>query len=204
MSLHKWAAPLLVLGLAVASPAVAQQKSVSLAVAGGGFNGVTNLNDPGTADFQDTGYSLGATVGVDLSRYVALRGDFTFARNQLRLNDANTGSHLNRFFYGAALQVQYPGEQGWTPYAFVGGGAVTLDPADGPEDSHTKGAGLAGVGLSYTIPGTNFGIGVEGQGWLYGFSKLDGNLAGYDKRQFEVTWSAKASYHIPINASARD
>jgi hypothetical protein len=196
-----WAAAALALGVVFAQPASAQQRAVGITIRSGGFNALTSLNEPGTADFKQVGYILGSTLGVDLNRLVALRGDFTFARNELELNDAATGSNLNRFFYDAAVQVQYPSTSGWTPYAFVGGGAVTLDPA-GSDNSETKAAGTGGVGLTYAIPGTNLGIGVEGKGWLYEFSELNGNLAGFDKTQFEITWSAGLSYRIPIGAAA--
>jgi len=197
----RWGAAAVALGVALAQPIEAQQKAVSLTIRGGGFNALTSLNEPSTADFKQVGYNLGGSVGVDLSRYVALRGDFTFARNELELNDTATGSDLNRFFYDAALQVQYPAASGWTPYAFVGAGAVTLDP-EGSDNAKTKVAGTAGLGLSYAIPGTNLGIGLEGKGWLYDFSELNGSLSAFDKTQFEITWSAGVSYRIPIGAAS--
>lgn len=197
----KWGAAAMVLGVLFARPVEGQQKTVDITVRGGGFNALTSLNEPGTADFQEVGYNLGGTVGVDLSRYVALRGDFTFARNDLELNGASTGSSLKRFFYDAALQLQYPAASGWTPYAFVGAGAVTLDP-EGSDNAKTKAAGTAGLGLGYAIPGTNFGFGIEGKGWLYDLSGLDGNLSAFDKTQFEITWSAALTYRIPFGSAS--
>jgi len=132
---------------------------------------------------------------------VALRGDFTFARNELELNEAATGSSLNRFFYDAAVQVQYPTASGWTPYAFGGAGAVTLDP-EGSDNAQTKFAGTGGLGLSYAIPGSNLGVGVETKGWIYDFSGLDGGLGAFEKTQFEMTWSAGVSYRIPTGTSS--
>src|SRR5690606_37597191 len=66
----------LALTFVLAQGAQAQERGVTFAVRGGGFNSLTDLNDAGTADFKKTGYSLGATAGIDLHRYVALRGDF--------------------------------------------------------------------------------------------------------------------------------
>ena len=197
----KWGAALLALAVLLVQPIGAQQKAVGLTIRGGGFNALTSLNEPGTADFKQVGYNLGGTVDVDLSRYVALRGDFTFARNELEVNEAATGSNLNRFFYDAALQVQVPAASGWTPYAFVGAGAVTLDP-EGADNGKTKAAGTAGLGLSYAIPGTNVGVGIEGKGWLYDFSELNGSLSAFDRTQFEITWSAGLSYRIPYGSSS--
>ena len=197
----KWGAAVVVLGVLLSQPVEAQQKAVGITIRGGGFNALTSLNEPGTADFKDVGYNLGGTIGVDLNRYLGLRGDFTFARNELVVDDAATGAELSRFFYDAAVQVQYPTESGWTPYAFIGAGAVTLDPP-GSEDSKTKLAGTTGLGLSYVIPGTNLGLGVEGKGWLYDFAELNGTLAGYDRTQFELTWSAGLSYRIPLGSTS--
>jgi hypothetical protein len=197
-----------VLSLALVQPASAQDRAVTFAVRGGGFNGLRSLDHggdvsiPETADFKKVGYNVGGTVGVDLHRYVGVRGDFTFARNELQLNDVDTGSELSRFFYDAAVRVQYPTAIGLRPYVFVGGGAVTLHPVGTEDADQTKPAGTAGLGVNYTIPGSNFGILVEGKGWLYELSELGGNLASYDRTQFDVTWSAGLSYRIPIGTSA--
>jgi hypothetical protein len=192
----------LLIGVVVTQPTMAQEKAFGISVRGGGFNGLTNLNESGTADFKQVGYNVGGGLGVDLHRFVGLRGDFTFARNELQLNDENSGSELNRFFYDAAVQVQYPTSGGWQPYAFVGAGAVTLHQVGSTDNDKTKPAGTAGLGVNYAIPGSNLGIVVEGKGWLYEISELNGDLASYDKTQFDVTWSAGISYRIPFGAGA--
>ncbi len=192
----------LVLGLGLAQPASAQERAVAVTIRGGGFNGLSSLNDGGTADFKQVGYNVGGTVGVGLHEYVGLRGDFTLARNELQQNDIDTGSELNRFFYDAALQVQYPSASGWTPYAFVGAGAVTLHPVGTSDSDKTKAAGTAGLGVNYALPGSNLGIMVEGKGWVYEISELSGDLASFDKTQFDVTWSAGLSYRIPFGSRA--
>ncbi|MGH7447391.1 MAG: outer membrane beta-barrel protein [Longimicrobiales bacterium] len=192
----------LVLTLAVVQPAMAQDRAVHLSVRGGGFNGLTSLNEPGTADFKRVGYNVGGSVGVDLSRYLGLQGNFTFARNELEENDIETGAELARFFYDAAVQVRYPTESGWQPYALVGAGAVTLHPVGSSDGDRTTAAGTAGVGVSYTIPGSSLGLLVEGRGWLYEMSELGGSLAEYDRTQFDVTWSAGLSYRLPFGSSA--
>ena len=203
MSFRKQVLGALVLAAAVIQPLGAQDRAVGLAVRGGGFNALTDLNEAGTADFKQVGYNIGGTLGVDVHKYVGLRGDFTFARNELRLNHLETGSELNRFFYDAALQLQYPTASGWMPYAFVGGGAVTLDPVGTTEGDKTKAAGTVGLGLNYTFPGSNLGITAESKGWLYELSELNGNLSPFDRTQFEVTWSAGLSYRLPIATAVR-
>src|SRR4051812_21928962 len=116
----------LIFALALAAPAAAQDRAVFLFARGGGFNGLSNLNDAGTSDFKKVGFNVGGGVGVQVHRNVSVRGDLTFARNELRDNLISTGTKLNRFFYDAALQLQYPTASGLEPYLFAGGGAVTL------------------------------------------------------------------------------
>ena len=196
-----WLTTGLMMGLVLAQPVNAQDKAVGITVRGGGFNALTDLNEAATADFKKTGYNVGGGLNVDLHKYVALRGDFTFARNELRQNEIETGFELNRFFYDAAVQVQYSTET-VKPYLFVGAGAVTLHPVGTTDNDKTKFAGNAGLGISYNIPGTNFGIGIEGKGWLYEFKELPGQLSSFDKTQFETTWSAGLSYRIPLSGRA--
>ena len=204
MSWHAWVVGALgVLALAVAQPADAQERGVGIAVRGGGFNGLASLDESGRDDFKQAGYNVGGAVTVDLHEYVALRGDFTFARNELRRDDVGTGLELNRYFYDAAVQAQYPSATGWTPYAFVGVGGVTLDTADEGEEAKTKVAGNAGLGLGYTLPGSGLGVFVEGKSWLYELSELNGGLASFDRKQFDVTWSVGLSYRIPFASRAR-
>lgn len=186
------------LALAVAGPVAAQDRAVRLFARSGGFNGVTNLDDAGTADFNKTGFNVGGGAGVQLNRFVALRGDFTYARNELRTNGVNTGDRLNRFLYTAAVQLQYPTASGFEPYAFVGGGAVTLHEVGTSGQDKTKATGTFGLGLNYAIPNSRLGVFVEGQGWLYDLNNLGGSLAAYDRRQVEIGWSGGLSYTLPF------
>lgn len=202
MSWHRRTLGALALALVVIQPVSAQDKAVGLAVRGGGFNALTNLNEAGTADFKRVGFNLGGSLAVDLHENVALRGNFTFARNELQLNDLATGSELDRLFYDAGIQLQYPMENGWMPYAFVGAGAVTLHPVASEGLDETKPAGTMGLGLDYRVPGTNLGINAEGKGWLYELSDLTGTLSSYDRTQLEITWSAGLSYRIPFGSAA--
>ena len=201
MSVHKQVLTALIIGLAATQTASAQDKAVSIAVRGGGFNSLTDLNEAGTADFKKTGYNVGGTVGIDLTQAVALRGDFTFARNELQQNSVATGLELNRFFYDAGVQFQY-NRNGLKPYVFLGAGAVTLHPVGTTDNDKTKFAGTGGLGVSYELPGSNLGILVEGKGWAYELSDIPGSLAGFDKTQFDVTWSAGLSYRFPSRNSA--
>jgi opacity protein-like surface antigen len=192
----------LTLSLAFATPGASQSPDhqVILYGRGGGYSALASLDDPGTADTK-TGFNAGGGVAVQVHRYVVLRGDFTYARDELRLgatptSRVDTGEHLNRYYYGAAIQLQYPFRGGFTPYILAGGGAVTIDQENGP--SKTKGQGTAGLGFSYTIPHTRWAIFGEGLGYLSKVSRIGGALAGFDKTQFDIAWSGGLSYAIPF------
>ena len=189
------------LGVALLSttPLVAQERAITLSARSGGFQALTELNDAGTADFKKVGYNVGAGVGVQLTRLLALRGDFTFAENELQSDDAFRGEKLRRYFYDAAVQVQYPTNAGLMPYAFAGAGGVTLDQIDNTASTKTKFAGTFGLGVNYTLPQSGFGVFIEGKGWVYNLKKLSGALSTYDKSQVELGWNAGLSYRIPIS-----
>jgi hypothetical protein len=198
MSSTDWMFGSLVVALLAASPAAAQdrpERQVIVYGRGGGYNALTNLNDAGTADTK-TGYNVGGGVGVQIQRYVVIRGDFTYARDQFRNDGVETGVHLNKYFYGGALQLQYPSAAGFTPYVLAGGGAVTIDQQGG--GSKTKGQGTFGAGFSYTIPRTNWAFFGEGLGYVFKVENFGGVLAGFDKTQFDVAWSGGISYAIPF------
>jgi hypothetical protein len=191
--------------LALATPLLAQDRgivqdrAVFFSARGGGFNGLSNLDDAGgTADFKKVGYSVGGTVGVQVHRNVAVRGDFTFARNELRNNQIATGSKLNRYFYDAALQLQYPTASGLMPYIFAGGGGVTLDEVNSSTPSKTTGAGTFGLGFNYRIPNSPLALFAEGKSWVYKLKGMGGALTGIDKTQFDVAWTGGASYQLPF------
>lgn len=180
--------------LLVAVPVAAQERddrAIVIYAHGGGFSALADLNDAGTADFK-TGFDVGGGVAFQVNKYVALRGNFTFARATARGTTSISGAKFNRFFYDGDVQLRYPFEGGFAPYVFAGGGGVTIEPSDGGS-SFTKGAGKVGLGLSYQIPRSNVGLYAEGTGWIY---KWDRN--GFDKTQFDTTWSAGISYRFPL------
>lgn len=182
---------------ALSTTAQAQAPSVSLAARGGGFNGLTSVDPAGGSDFKKVGFDVGGGVRVNLHRYVALRGDFTFARNELRTNSTATGFQLDRFSYDGAVQLQAP-VGAVTPYLFAGGGAITLDPRQSGVESVTRGAATFGLGVEYAIPGSPFSVFVEGKSWLYRLEDLGGPLAGTSKTQYDVAWNGGFSYRLPL------
>ena len=193
---------LVLTALALAAPLAAQQRSLVLYAHGGGFSTTQDADPAGLADF-DTGYNLGGGIGIVLSKHWAVRADFTFARSEVNdgrpggddlLGGGLNGREFNRFFYGGDVQFRLPIGANLMPYAFAGGGAVTIDPAfsaGGDADSFTKGAGKFGAGIEWDIPQTSFGLFAQGTGWLY---DLDKAAFGFDETQFDLTWSGGVSY----------
>jgi len=196
MSFTRSALGALVIAFGASQTAAAQDHAVRLSARGGGYNALTNLNDAGTSDFK-TGYNLGGGVGIQANKYLTFRGDFNFGRNELRTNSVATGVRTNRFFYDAAVQLQYPTASGFEPYLFAGGGAVTIHQVGTSGQNKTRATGTFGLGLNYVIPRTNFSIFAEGKSWLYKFEKMSGPFAGFDKTQFEVAWTGGISYRFP-------
>ena len=164
--------------------------------AGGGFSSLAHLDPADTTNFK-TGFNVGGGVGYQFSKYVALRGNFTFARAEAQSDlstIAITGTKFNRFLYDADLQFRYPLQGGIAPYVFVGGGAVTVKHDVTPDEPNfTKGAGKFGLGLSYQIPRSNVGLYAEGTTWVYKWDQY-----GFNKTQFDTTWSGGLSYRFGL------
>jgi Outer membrane protein beta-barrel domain len=196
MSFSRGVLGALALSLGMGSVAAAQDHAIRLFAQGGGYNAVANLNDVGSADFKKLGYTVGLGVGVELNRYLTIRGEGSFGRNELRNNTVGTGLMTNRFFYDAAVQLQYPTSTGLEPYVYAGGGGVTIHPVGTSGRDRTKGAGTFGLGLNYQIPRSGLGLFVEGKGWVYQFNGFSGQLAGFDKTQVDLTWSGGLSYRF--------
>ncbi len=176
----------------VAASAADEDSGVFVYAQGGGYSPVQDLNDPGTAQFK-TGFVAGGGLGYRFNRYVALRGNFNFARTEA---DARTfvidGTKFNRFLYDADVQLRYPSDGGLAPYLFAGGGAVTVkQDIDNAPDSFTKGAGKFGVGLSYDFPKSGASVFAEGTGWVYKWDRF-----GFDKTQVDIAWTAGVAYRF--------
>jgi len=185
--------------VSAAGPALAQSASSAgggvVSVQGGGFTAGANLNEAGTAGFK-TGFSAGIAAGYQINSNLAVMGTFTFARSETRgaalPGMIAAGTKTNRYLYGAELQLKAPLGGGVSPYLIAGGGAVTFQTDDpGMRHTFTKPAGKIGAGLSIGLPGSNVSAFVEGAGWVYQFDRF-----GFDKTQFDITWSAGLSYRF--------
>ena len=159
---------------------------------GGGNSSLTDLDDAGTSSLK-TGWTAGGGAGIQLNRYVAVRGTFDFAQNDAEGATSLAGQSLNRYFYGGDLQLRYPSASGLAPYVLLGAGAVTIDnPDNAAFDSFTKLAGKGGVGLEYTLPRSDFGLYAQASSYIYQFDR-----SGFDKTQADVLWTAGLSYRLP-------
>jgi opacity protein-like surface antigen len=138
-----------------AAPLAAQfDRSFVIGMYGGAYDHMEHFNAAGTATFMP-GYSVGATAGVQLTRYVALHGDFTLHGCDAQGDASFAGRNFDLFFYGAHAEVGYPLSGGFTPYVFLGGGAATIRELGSAATlgSFTKPAGMFGVGFFYSIAG---------------------------------------------------
>jgi len=178
-----------------AAAPLAAQRTLVVNLNGGGYTHLSNLNASGapTADFKP-GYNFGASVGVELTRFVALHGDFTFAHAMARGTSSFTGGDIHRMFYGAHVELRYPMESGVTPFAFVGGGAVTVDQAhSGTLPTFTKPAGMMGAGFGYLLPRSRVELFGEGKGLVYKWDQ-----AGFNKTLWDVTYSVGVAYRLDL------
>jgi hypothetical protein len=188
------------LALSLLAPSIAtaqasqnlDRPTVVLFANGGGNNSLTDLNDAGTTSLK-TGWTAGGGAGVQINRYVALRGTFDFAQAKGDNGTSFSGQNLNHYFYGGDLQLRYPTPSGLAPYVLLGAGAVTIDnPDNAAFNRFTKFAGKGGVGVEYTIPRSNFGLYAQASSYVY---KFDRN--GFDKTQADLLWTGGLSYRLP-------
>jgi opacity protein-like surface antigen len=185
---------------------------------GGGFTPARHLDEANNVKF-DSGWNVGAGLSYNFTPYVALRGNVNLARAEIQDDRPSssipasafnlTGAKFNRYFYDADLQFRYPFDSGVAPYVFVGGGAVTVDHSidtngdgataidqnlglgGGSKDRFTKGAGKAGVGLSYRARNSGFEVFLQGTGWVYKWDR-----AGFDRTQVDVVWDGGFGYRF--------
>lgn len=175
-------------------------QAVSLFAYGGGYSAahhVFNLTTGTTDDFK-TGFALGGGVGLQIHKYVEARATLTGAQSQLRVNGAETGVYLNRYYVGADVKVQYPSASGVRPFGLVGGGVAVLHQKGSTGGSKSQGFGHLGLGVAYPVAG-RLSLFAQGEGFFYSLSGFSsGALAAYSSAQFDIAWSAGASYRFPL------
>lgn len=177
----------------VAAPLVAQSRELVLSIYGGGADHLADLRSTPAAYFMP-GYNFGASVGVQLTKYIAVHSDFTFTRNPARGASPFAGSDVNRYFYGAHVEGRYPLSMGLAPFVFAGVGAVSVDQLGIDRFSpFTRPAAMYGGGVFYAIPRSKVEVFGELKGLTYRW-----NTAGFRRTMFDVTYSGGLSYRLPI------
>jgi len=173
---------------------------------GGGTSSIRDLDEASSSTF-DTGYNVGGGLGIQLTRGVALRASYTFSRATASASSTSffspvAGNDFDRHYYGADLQFRAYSDSGLSPYFFVGGGAVTVHPTNNAiilspagaqfaNDSCTKAAGRAGIGLEYQFPNSGFGLYAEGAGWVYSWDRY-----GFNRTQVDSNWGGGITYRF--------
>lgn len=180
-----------------AVPALAQSnRALVVGVFGGGYTHVNNLNTISgqTADFRP-GYNIGGTVGVKLTELVSLHGDLTFSRAKARGLSTFAGSNVDRLFYGAHAEIAYQMMSGIKGYAFGGAGVMHVAQAGSPQQftPFNTAAGMLGLGMFVTVPGSNFDVMLEGKSMVYKFDR-----AGFNKNLWDVTYAIGLAYRVPL------
>jgi len=176
--------------LLAAAPLARQGREIVVSLYGGGADHLADLQESPPAWFMP-GYSLGASVGVQLNPKIGIHGDFTYTRNPVEGSGPMAGGDVNRFFYGVHAEYRYPmGE--WSPFIFGGLGAVSIDQLN-PEafDPTTRPAAMFGGGLFYQIPEWRLEILGEIKGLTYNW-----NMAGFNRNMLDVTYVAGLAYRF--------
>jgi len=198
--------------LCAAAPLAAQDHAVILTGFGGGYAELTDLNGIGGPDFRN-GYAIGASAGYQFTKAVGVHADFAWTRATAHLTEpagvnANflvtgdipgptasfNGVEFHRLFYGAHVEVRHALDVGLAPFAFLGGGFVTVVPSEPTAfETFTRPAAMLGGGVFYAMSGSPIEIFVEGKMMLYRW-----DAGGFARAQGDVTYAAGLSYRIPL------
>jgi opacity protein-like surface antigen len=181
------------LGLALfAATLGAQQRHLVLSVYGGGADHLADF-ESGASVWLMPGHNLGANVGLELSRHLAVRGDFTYARNPSRGSILFAGSDIIHYYYGVQLEGRYPLGY-FAPFAFIGVGGASID-QDGVDqfEPFSKPAAMLGGGIAYSFPRSPLEVFGAVKGISYKWDRT-----GFDRQLFDVTYSLGMRYKVPV------
>jgi hypothetical protein len=178
--------------LLAAAPLAGQRREIVVSLYGGGADHLADLQDSPPAWFMP-GYSIGGSVGVQLSNNFGVHGDLTYTRNPVDGSGTMAGGDVNRFFYGVHAEYRYPMGK-WNPFVFGGLGAVSIDQLN-PEafDPTTRPAAMFGGGMFYQIPASRVEIMGEIKGLAYNW-----NMAGFDRNMLDVTYVVGVAYRFGL------
>ena len=187
---------LAVAGLALGvTPVAAQYRGVIVRALGGGYSHTLNLNaDEPYAHFK-VGFALEGGLGVQLNKYLAVQGDFTFGQTK-GLGDVDfIGDRVNRYYLAGRVDLRYPLSTSFVPYVFGGVGRVWVDQQGFENEENfqhfNRFAGIFGAGLSFEIPQTRLSVLAEGKGLAYRWV-----AAPFDRNQLDFTYSMGLAYRF--------
>jgi len=168
------------LGMLITAPLSAQKVTL-----GANFGGSSAASDLTSSTNWKGGWSAAATLGYRLSQRFGLRGDATWAQNNL--NGGTGGSSAqeirkNSFIANGVWQREETPGTRVLPYVLAGLGAVRV--RDKASDSaFTKFATNLGAGLGYVLG--RVALRAEMKDMIYKFDEF-----GYDKTQNDLLWQA--------------
>ena len=172
------------LGLVIVMSGVAQaQEPTARWTFGAGVGGVSAADNFGIGVDWRAGWSAAANLTYRFTNGLGLRGDATFAQNDLRGASVPGEGRINKISYIGNVVLNSAGPLGGerlTPYALAGLGAVTVH-AKGSDSSFTRLGGDLGLGVWYRLG--RLGLRAEGRDVMYKFDRF-----GYNKRQNDVVW----------------
>ena len=169
---------LVLLGMLIAVPLQAQKVTL-----GANFGGSSAASDLTSSTDWKGGWSAAATLGYRMSPRFGLRGDATWAQNDLHVGTASAQEIKKNSFIANGIwqREETPGTK-VLPYVLAGLGAVRVrDKAS--DSSFTKFATNLGAGLGYVLG--RVALRAEMKDMIYKFNEF-----GYDKTQNDLLWQA--------------
>ena len=168
------------LGMFIAAAPLSAQR-VTL---GANFGGSSAASDLTSSTDWKGGWSAAATLGYRLSQRFGLRGDATWAQNDLNGTGSSTAQEIKKNSFianGIWQREETPGTK-VLPYVLAGLGAIKVrDKAS--DSSFTKFATNLGAGLGYVMGRVS--LRAEMKDLIYKFDEF-----GYDKTQNDLLWQA--------------
>ena len=167
------------LGMLIAAPLTAQKVTL-----GANFGGSSAASDLTSSTNWKGGWSAAATLGYRLSPRFGVRGDATWAQNDLNATGGGSAQEIKKNSFlanGIWQREETPGTK-LLPYVLAGVGAVRVrDKAS--DSSFTKFATNLGAGLGYVLG--RVALRAEMKDMIYKFDEF-----GYDKTQNDLLWQA--------------
>jgi len=173
-------------------PVAAQSRALVMFGFGGRMLTFTDLSVDN--DNLGAGGTYGGGIGLQLGGSSALRASVTVADGEydgptLALSTPS----IQKVFYSLDLMFGSPSDMGLAPYFFVGGGRVSLNPAEEGESNGSSLAGRAGVGVNFVPDNSFYVLFIEAVGWAYQFDAL-----GFSRLQLNTALVGGLAFALPF------